>query len=389
MLTFANLKADLCRFAGVNSTTVRPDILQAVKTAISRGIGEFVTYGDWSFINQFQGQVYIPIQTVYTTGTVTATNLSQTIAGVGTSWTSALVGQYFKLDNQETYEIQSVASATSLTLTIPFQGATAATQTYSIQKRFYPLPLNYLRPLPDTAKAQQVGSGNEIGISYRRGTAFSDLVQTNQPYWFAIEGNTRGTDYYNTGTVTISTSGTTSTWTISSGTLPTDIVGLEIRIAGESQGYVIATRGGATTLTTLAVYVNPTDGTNTQATASTYAVTPKETQMIAIGDGTDGTIGWIFNMAYIKRIPDLVADTDVSPVSQFGYDDELLAICRWKFVEDFRDMVRSQFDASAIIQAGKDALFGAWANEQAGRTAQAMSEGFVRPVRVLGPSWIG
>lgn len=390
MITNLNLRKDLFRLAGVTSTSTRSDVTVAVNTSISRAQKEFMNYGDWGFLQQYQGNVYIPIVAVYSTGYVSVTSGSQTITGTGTTWTADMVGRYFRVSDQETYEIQAFVSTTSLTLQIPYQGTTnvAGTATYEIMKRFYALPLNYHSIVTDTAKVQQVGSNAEYSMSYRKGVSFRNMFTLAQPLWFAIEGNTRGADYFNTGTVTVATTAGVSTWTISSGTLPTDIVNREVRILGEEAGYLINARTGATTFTTLVTYFNPSDATSV-ATTATYAITPKETLLMGVGAMPGSAFSYIFSMAYAKKIPDLISDTDVSPISQAGYDSEFIAVARWKFAEDYRTMVKSNNDTSLIVSAGVKALGEAWASEQQHQTMQEQSAGFVRPPDQPGPSWLG
>ena len=66
-------------------------------------------------------------------GTVTATNYSRTIAGVGTNFDTEWEGKYIRIgDNNEWYEIDEVASATSLTLKLNYRGPTAAGEQYII-----------------------------------------------------------------------------------------------------------------------------------------------------------------------------------------------------------------------------------------------------------------
>lgn len=68
----------------------------------------------------------------YTTGTVTATNESQTITGSGTNFTANMVGRWFRFTpDGDWYKISGYNSSTSLTLEEAYQGATA-TGTYII-----------------------------------------------------------------------------------------------------------------------------------------------------------------------------------------------------------------------------------------------------------------
>lgn len=70
----------------------------------------------------------------YTTGTVTVTNASTAVVGVGTSWTTNMAGRWLNVPltasnttsgDDEWYQIASVTSATALVLNNQYQGATA------------------------------------------------------------------------------------------------------------------------------------------------------------------------------------------------------------------------------------------------------------------------
>lgn len=71
----------------------------------------------------------------YSTGTITATNASATITGSGTSWattTNAEVGEYIQLPDSKWYKITNIASNTSLTIELAYQGSTLSGQSYVI-----------------------------------------------------------------------------------------------------------------------------------------------------------------------------------------------------------------------------------------------------------------
>lgn len=74
----------------------------------------------------------------YTTGTVTATNNSTTIVGVGTTWTSAMVGRWFVVTDTTApgqgywYRIAAFNSTTSLTIETSYEATTSAGVTYRI-----------------------------------------------------------------------------------------------------------------------------------------------------------------------------------------------------------------------------------------------------------------
>lgn len=69
----------------------------------------------------------------YTTGNVSVTNASATVTGLGTAWTSDMVGRYFEvLSDGGWYRIASVQSATELTLENVYQGVTTTGASYII-----------------------------------------------------------------------------------------------------------------------------------------------------------------------------------------------------------------------------------------------------------------
>lgn len=78
----------------------------------------------------------------YTTGTVTVTNNSQTITGSGTTWTSAMIGRWFTMnDNTQRgygywYRISGFTSTTSLTLETAYVNTSASGATYKIGEAF-------------------------------------------------------------------------------------------------------------------------------------------------------------------------------------------------------------------------------------------------------------
>jgi len=69
----------------------------------------------------------------YDTGTVSVTNGSTTVTGSGTNFIAgAQIGEAFYGPDDNLYEIQSIVSATSLTLADPYLGSTQSGQTYKI-----------------------------------------------------------------------------------------------------------------------------------------------------------------------------------------------------------------------------------------------------------------
>jgi hypothetical protein len=242
-----------------------------------------------------------------------------------------------------------------------------------------------VRPVASQAVLITPGSQEEQYLAYNDRASFGDLIEVGTPQWFGIVGNTRFADYYNTGTVTVATSAGVSTWTVSTGTLPTDSVDRSVRILGEDRFYRIKTRTDATHFVTYETYVNPDDQTNTQATASTWAMTPLSTQLISFSQVPSQR--YIFKMPYIKRLPELLLDTDISPISYAGYDNAFLSCCRAEMVKDGRVAIRGDLIAPTV-QNAEVALAEAWNDEVYAQTVKEQSQGgrFLRAQ--VGPSWM-
>lgn len=92
----------------------------------------------------------------YSTGTLSVTQGSTTVTGVGTLWNTANAfgdnnaragGKIQIAGTAEAYEVASVAGDTSLTLTSRYVGSTVTDGTYLYYEDEYSLPSDFLRPL--------------------------------------------------------------------------------------------------------------------------------------------------------------------------------------------------------------------------------------------------
>jgi len=97
---------------------------------------------DFSWLKDYG---YINIIPVYDTGTVTVTQDSATVTGsVAVTFTSAMVGRMFKVDDDDNYyEISAYVSATEITLASNYTGTGGALKTYSIYKTDYALASDF------------------------------------------------------------------------------------------------------------------------------------------------------------------------------------------------------------------------------------------------------
>lgn len=107
----------------------------------------------------------------YNTGTVTMTDGSPTVTGSGTTFTSAMVGRYFKINDADGdgmwYRITGYTSATVVTLENNYDGANISGKAYSVNEAFslpedlqmaplsYGLWYYYLGVRQDSKKAQE------------------------------------------------------------------------------------------------------------------------------------------------------------------------------------------------------------------------------------------
>lgn len=93
----------------------------------------------------------------YTTGTVTATNASATIVGVGTTFTALMVGRYFKVNNHSRwYKIKTYTNATTIVLESAYLDATLAGASYTISEKFLVDSQNELSDTIIAIKAKQL-----------------------------------------------------------------------------------------------------------------------------------------------------------------------------------------------------------------------------------------
>lgn len=149
---------------------------------------------------------YLGITALYSTGTAVFTNGSQTVTGVGTAWTSAMVGSTI-LAGSELYRIASVASGTTLYISTPFNGTTSASAGISYQiwqdrYRLYPDVLgvddfiNFIDPaqMSETWKA---ALRNSFPASTQSGTNNAQI-----PRLWSNVGMVGLTSSYSAGTVT-------------------------------------------------------------------------------------------------------------------------------------------------------------------------------------------
>jgi hypothetical protein len=81
---------------------------------------------------------------LYNTGTVSVSQGSQTVTGLGTSWTTNMIGRQFRIGvNAPIYTIVSVDGATSLTLDLFWAGPDQVDKTYEIYQCYFEAPYDF------------------------------------------------------------------------------------------------------------------------------------------------------------------------------------------------------------------------------------------------------
>lgn len=130
---------ELYRMLELYSPKCPPALLQQfVNNAYSRALSAY----SWSAL---RGTGAFYVATPYQTGTVTMTNGSATVTGVGTSWISAAHAEkQLVVGNLGPFwDIATVDSPTQLTLTTPWVGITGS-YTYAIQLIYLVMPTDFL-----------------------------------------------------------------------------------------------------------------------------------------------------------------------------------------------------------------------------------------------------
>jgi hypothetical protein len=153
--------------------------------------------GKWT-ANYREG--WVALSALYNTGTVTFTQNSNTVTGSGTVWTTSMKGQKRLGGDQAYYKIASVQSATSLTLTQPYQGPTIASQVYQIwqdEYRLYP-------------EAWAVGGFIDYALPARMTEAWSPNMKDSYPFPTNVEEPTVYTVLHKEGLTSTVSSGTVS-----------------------------------------------------------------------------------------------------------------------------------------------------------------------------------
>lgn len=201
----------------------------------------------WSFRYRDYPLVLSP---VVTSGTVTATNASQTVTASGTPFSTTLhPGAWIQFTadvTQAIYRVIAVASTSSLTIEPAYQGTTGSGKAYRLCPTDYFLPSEIL----DTANLSVSYNGWPLSITHqlRTDVYHAPTLSQGYPSQVSVFNSKVTSSSYSTGTVT----GTLNTNTLTgSGTswLTSIVPGDEIVITGDSSIYRVYTVTSDTSLT--------------------------------------------------------------------------------------------------------------------------------------------
>lgn len=275
-------------------------------------------------------QDHLTIQTVapYTTGTITLTANSRTVTGSSTSWDTTWTGYWLRVTGEaEWYPVKSIASTTSLTLELPYNGSnTGASKAYTLYKRIYTLP----SIIDDPSERLLLSANNRI-IEYMTEEKFGSVF-INHAAGIMFNYTIHDRDYqlraYSTGTVA-GTSGTLIVTGTSTAWLDKVFTGDEIEIS--STKYNIASVDSDTQLTLFQILQTSPSGTS-------YMVRSIRAMNIEFGYLPDSTYN--VEIPYSKRLYKVIDTNDIIPIPT-----EFLNVIRYQATSEIlsiHDMAKSQ-----------------------------------------------
>lgn len=269
---------------------------------------------------------WLSIVPVYGAGTVAISQASRTVTGTATAFTAAMVGRKFLGPDSAYYKIAAVSSATVLTLTEPYQGATVtASAAYQIWKDEYVLYpdvfslidfVNYSDPMQMSEETNK--HGRQL---YPRPT------YSINPSCFSQVGRKRNVASYSTGTVSITINTRTLTGV---GTTFTDNVQPGYEITVGSYTYHVDTVDSDTQLTLIEDAV-------VTASAASYSARGRNALVVRFLFPSGQAI---VNYGYYSKIYPLVNDNDEDWLLELYPQLVINGVLRWDYL-DKNDPVRA------------------------------------------------
>lgn len=171
MSTFGQIRLRLSQeFPGVN-----PDLLNSV---INGAYGDILDARDWS---QLKTSSSVVTTAPYQAGTVTATNLSATLTGLSTAWTSAVNGLSIVIGGTGNRYTVTFVSGTSVTLDRVYEGDTTSGASYTMFVDEYALSTN----VKSISRIKNQTTGVDLYGPLNRGAVLTMPFTTGEPAYFA------------------------------------------------------------------------------------------------------------------------------------------------------------------------------------------------------------
>jgi len=166
-----------------SNPSIETDKRQVVLTGINNRYAWIAGHRHWNWLFS---SVDFNFKGVYDTGTVSVTKGSQTITGVGTGWSAALIpGHRIIIGNFETqYSIETVNSSTSIDLASEIVEESQTDLTYKIVKNAYEMPAE-LENVQSVA-VDGVGELVPLGTQDFRRMVSSNPTLISQPRFYTV-----------------------------------------------------------------------------------------------------------------------------------------------------------------------------------------------------------
>lgn len=291
-VTYQQIYVEILTLLGLTESSVDSTVLNSIKLRINQ-VQAWITYHrawEWR-----QKKFYLTTWAPYETGTITITQNDATVTGSSTVWTDKHKMGYLVV-NSKHYKIKSITSSTALELMAPMDQDTASGQTYKLVFPDYILN-------PEISAVTSIRINTQDLVVKKRQDLVYDIANVSSPVECSI-GERMWEDFYNTGTASVTNAD--DSITLSSGTMPDEVVGMPLRVAEFSKLYTIKTKNSGTTLDLEEVYQGDT------GSGKTYAIGPKGSQMITFRHSPDDY--YFIEIEALVRAPKLIDATEYSMI---------------------------------------------------------------------------
>jgi len=290
LVTFGEIKNEVLSFLNIDSDNVDEPILTSIELRINQ-VQDFIffrKYYEWRKRN-----FYLSTRPPEETGIITVTKGSLIITGSGTAFNSDMRLGYL-LVGSKAYKINRINSTTELIIEAKYPDTTESNKSYKVIFPLYSLPFDI------TSIIAIKHEGIELDVK-RQDALILDVADTGQPREASF-GEILHKDFFNAGTVTVNQNN--SLVTLTSGTLPADIVGLNFRVNEFSKSYLIQSRDSDTTFTLEENYEGDS------GSGKSYTIDPKGTRLIRVTRSPDDF--YFLEIEALVRAKKLINNTDYS-----------------------------------------------------------------------------